>query len=152
MEANIVELTDRLRALNYELLSTVLCSLFADNCFAGGTGVGHKRISCPFCSLVSRLSIGSSGAHLPELHGEHGHERNRPLHADAAEEGGGRRDGTHALPRHFALPVDQTQQPLLYLFFRWNVGVLLPTADALLSALNDGFSDLGSGWSNKDLQ
>lgn len=60
------------------------------------------------------LSAVSAGAHLPQLHGEHGHERNRPLHAHAAEEGGGRRDGAHAQPRRLALPVDQTQQPVPY--------------------------------------
>lgn len=60
------------------------------------------------------LLVVSAGADLPELHGQHGHERDRPLHAHAAEEGGGRRDGAHAEPRRLALPVDQTQQPVPY--------------------------------------
>lgn len=54
------------------------------------------------------------GADLQELHGEHGHEWNRPLYAYTDEERRRGRDNTHGQPRCRSLPVDQTQQPILY--------------------------------------
>lgn len=54
------------------------------------------------------------GADLPQLHGRHGHERDRPLHAYPEQEGGRRRGVPAGVPRLCALFVHQTQQPLLY--------------------------------------
>lgn len=54
------------------------------------------------------------GADLPQLHGRHGYEWNRPLYAHPDEERRGSRDDAAGQPRPLALPVDQTQQPLPY--------------------------------------